>query len=69
MSDAKPSRGGRRPGAGRPPDGPEALTVRRMVRVSPTMDAAIAAAAEAGGQEDSEWLRDAIESALERSVT
>lgn len=60
-------RGGCRVGAGRPPDGPEALSVRRLIRVSPTMDEAVSVAAEAAGQQDAEWLREAIDEKLRRA--
>lgn len=66
-SSAWARNGGHRPGAGRRPEGPGALTARREFRVSEATHEAISLAAEAAGQEDAEWLREAIDEKLQRA--
>lgn len=57
------SRGGRRAGAGRPPDSAtgERRTVRIILRLTESEHERYAAAAEAEGCGLAEWLRDAAE--------
>lgn len=50
-------RGGTRPGAGRPPKGPDARTTRVTIRFSPEEAALITRAADAGGLPVAEWIR------------
>lgn len=60
-----PGRGGAREGAGRPLAGTEALSERLVVRVTPTMRAAVDAAA---GDDYAAFVRAAIAAALDKSI-
>lgn len=58
-----------KPRRGRPPAGEDGRTIARIVKVSPSEDERIVAAAKSEGLSVSAWLRDAAEIKLARGST
>lgn len=60
MTEGKKTKGGARPGAGRPAD----PSIRVMIRMKPRLHERIKAQAEEDGQSIPEWIRQAAEERL-----